>query len=82
MGLRGEYFAEVNSGFGILGVYDLKGHAGIFETTLTESYAIGNLTIKLEYRIDASPNSDLFIDAKSIPSRSLTSFVLAAVYSF
>lgn len=78
IGLRGEYFVE-DGNFGAIGsgVADTS----VFAATLTGSFAIEDLTIKPEIRLDsASDNS--FIDNDLAATKSLGSFVLAAIYSF
>lgn len=80
LGLRGEYFVETGA-FGAIGtsVED----SSVFAVTLTGSANIGNLMIKPELRLDnASDDSALFLDSDLNPQKSLSSFVLAAVYSF
>lgn len=78
LGLRAEYFVE-DGDFGAIGsgVEDTS----VFATTLTGSFAIDNLTIKPEIRLD-SASDDSFIDNDLAPTKSLGSFVLAAIYSF
>lgn len=78
LGLRGEYFVE-DGDFGAIGsgVADTS----VFATTLTGSFSIDNLTIKPELRLD-SASDDSFIDNDLMPTKSLSSFVLAAIYSF
>lgn len=78
VGLRGEYFSE-DGDFGAIGsgVDDTS----VFAVTLTGSFAIDNLTIKPEIRLD-SASDDSFIDNDLLPTKSLGSFVLAAIYSF
>ncbi len=78
IGLRGEYFTETGD-FGAIGtgVED----SSVFAVTLTGSATIGNLLIKPELRLD-SASDDAFIDTDLAPTKSLSSFVLAAVYSF
>jgi hypothetical protein len=78
IGLRGEYFVE-DGAFGAIGsgVADTS----VFAATLTGSFAIDNLTIKPELRLD-SASDDSFIDNDLAATKSLGSFVLAAVYSF
>ena len=49
--------------------------------TLTGNYTVGDLTIKPEIRLD-SASEEAFIDNDLAGSKSLSSFVLAAVYSF
>lgn len=78
IGLRAEYFVE-DGIFGAIGpdVAD----SSVFAATLTGSYVIDNLTIKPELRLDkASDNA--FLDNDLGPQKSLSSFVLAAIYSF
>lgn len=78
IGLRGEYFTETGD-FGAIGtgVED----SSVFAVTLTGSATIGNLIIKPELRLD-NASDDAFIDNDLAPTKSLSSFVLAAVYSF
>lgn len=80
IGLRAEYFQE-EGGFGAIGtgVED----SSVFATTLTGSYNVGHLTIKPELRLDsASDDSAFFLDTDLAPQKSLSSFLLAAIYSF
>ena len=78
IGLRGEYFVE-DGAFGAIGsgVADTS----VFAATLTGSFAIDNLTIKPELRLD-SASDDAFLDNDLATTKSLSSFVLAAIYSF
>ncbi len=80
IGLRGEYFTEIED-FGAIGtgVED----SSVFAVTLTGSYSIDKLTIKPELRLDsASDVSGNFVDSNLVAQKSLSSFVLAAIYSF
>jgi hypothetical protein len=80
LGLRGEYFVE-HGDFGAIGtgVED----SSVFAVTLTGSAAIGNLIIKPEVRLDsASDESGYFLDEDLLPQKSLSSVLLAAIYSF
>lgn len=82
IGLRGEYFTETD-GFGAIGVNAADGDASVFAVTLTGSATIGNLIIKPELRLDsASEESEYFLDSDLMAQKSLSSFVLAAIYSF
>jgi len=81
IGLRAEYFAETEGGAGGIGAYDTSGDGNVFEFTLTGSYSIENLTIKPELRLD-SASENAFIDNDLVGTKSLGSFVLAAIYSF
>ncbi len=78
IGLRGEYFVE-DGEFGAIGsgVEDTS----VFAATLTGSYVVDNLTIKPEIRLD-SASDDSFIDNDLAATKSLGSFVLAAIYTF
>ena len=80
LGLRAEYFAETGF-FGAIGATDAEGDASVFAVTLTGNYTVGDLTIKPEIRLD-SASEEAFIDNDLAGSKSLSSFVLAAVYSF
>lgn len=82
IGLRGEYFTETD-GFGAIGVSAPDGDASVFAVTLTGSATIGDLIIKPELRLDtASDESAYFLDSDLMAQKSLSSFVLAAIYSF
>ena len=78
LGLRGEYFVETGD-FGAIGtgVED----SSVFAVTLTGSATIGDLIIKPELRLD-SASDDAFLDTDGQPIGSLSSFILAAIYSF
>jgi hypothetical protein len=81
LGLRAEYFAETDGNFGAIGT--TVADASIFATTLSANYTMGALTIIPEIRLDsASDNFNGFTDNNSDPTKSLSSFLLAAVYSF
>ena len=80
LGLRAEYFAEDKDvEFGAIGTG--LPDSNVFATTLTGSFAIDNLTIKPELRLD-SASDDFFLDNDGVPAKSLSSFVIAAIYSF
>lgn len=78
IGLRGEYFAE-DQNFGAIGTG--VADSSVFAVTLTGSLAVDNLTIKPEIRLD-SASDNAFIDNDLAATKSLGSFVLAAIYSF
>ena len=75
VGLRGEYFATRSDA--------VSDDPSVFATTLTGSYTVENFTIKPEIRLD-SWGSDVepYFDADGAPSKSLSSFLIAAIYSF
>lgn len=78
LGLRAEYFVE-DGDFGAIGTG--VDDSSVFATTLTGSFTIDNLTIKPELRLD-SASDDAFLDSDLAGTKSLSSFVLAAIYSF
>ncbi|AXT54147.1 porin [Aquimarina sp. BL5] len=80
LGLRGEYFAEFEDGAGAL-VTDADSDGSVIAATLTGSYDIGNLTLKPELRLD-SASEDTFPDNDGDFKKSLSSFVLGAIYKF
>lgn len=80
IGLRGEYFTETN--LRAIGANDINGDANVFAVTLTGSATIGDLIIKPELRLDSSSEDTTFLDNNGEPISSLSSFVLAAIYSF
>ncbi|MDB2493344.1 porin [Flavobacteriaceae bacterium] len=82
LGLRAEYFVETEGGVNAIGAYDFKGDADVFAVTLTGNYSVGNLMIKPELRLDSACEDATFMGNNAKSSNSLSSFVLAAVYSF
>ncbi|AXT63762.1 porin [Aquimarina sp. AD10] len=83
IGIRGEYFALYNDGLlglGAVGV-DTEGDGSVVAATLTGSYDIGSLTLKPELRLD-STSEDTFLDNDLEATKSLSSFVLGAIYKF
>jgi hypothetical protein len=81
IGLRVEYFAETEGGAGAIGGYDTSGDANVFDITLTGSYTVGDLIIKPELRLD-SASEEVFWDKDLEGTKSLSSFLLAAIYKF
>ena len=75
IGLRGEYFATRSDA--------VSDDPSVFAATLTGSFALENLIIKPEIRLD-SWGSDVepYFDADGAASKSLSSFLVAAIYSF
>jgi len=74
LGIRGEYFSDGNG-------VAITGDESVFATTLSVPFTSGSLTIIPEIRLDAL-SYDGFIDSDGAAGSSLSSFVLAAVYSF
>jgi hypothetical protein len=74
IGLRGEYFAFTQDGFDDVPVFGL---------TLTGSFTKENLIIKPEIRLDSFGNdNEPFLDSDGAATNSLSSFLIAAIYSF
>lgn len=73
LGLRGEYFSTQSDA--------ANDGTSVFALTLTGSYTVDDLTIKPELRLD-SGSEDIFIDTDLDPTKSLASFLVAAIYKF
>ena len=80
IGLRAEYFeqSDVNADFDAI---QTGMDSSVFATTLSANYSIGSLTIIPELRLDSS-SDNFFIDNDAKAAKSLSSFLVAAVYSF
>ena len=74
MGLRGEYFKD--EGLGLIGDGE-----SVIDLTISANYSVGNMTIIPEVRLDSS-SVDAVTDSDGSVKSALSSFVLAAVYSF
>lgn len=75
LGIRAEYFAQTSN--------IAADESNVFATTLTGSYTVDNLTIKPELRLDTWGNDvQPYLDANGAPTRSLSTFLIAAVYAF
>ena len=73
LGLRGEYFQTQSEA--------MADDPSVIAFTLTGSYAVDDLIIKPEIRLD-SGSEDIFIDKDLMATKSLGSFVVAAIYKF
>lgn len=73
LGLRGEYFSTKS---------DIVDESSVFATTITGSYTIENLTIKPEFRIDSWGDEKPYVDVDGLATDKLSSFLIAAIYSF
>jgi len=81
VGTRVEYFKEFNNALGVIGL-DGNGDGNVLDVTLSGNYKVGSLTIIPELRLDQT-SEDTFVEKSNTGmSKSLSSFVLAAVYSF
>lgn len=75
IGLRGEYFQPTDEG-----IDDLP---SVLALTLTGSFSVDNLTIKPEVRLDRwGDDFEPFLDSDGAATNSLSSFLIAAIYSF
>lgn len=75
IGLRGEYFGQMMDG--------VSDDSTVFAATLTGSYTIENLTIKPELRLDTwGDEIKPYVDSDGMATDNLSSFLIAAVYSF
>nr|WP_141613239.1 porin [Echinicola soli]QDH77976.1 porin [Echinicola soli] len=88
IGLRGEYFNIFNDGltgddgWTPVGV-DENGDGNVFAVTLSGNYKIvENFTLIPEVRLDSMSEEDYFVNNELTGSKSLSSFLLAAVFSF
>lgn len=75
-GVRGEYFN--NEGVEIDGIADCD---TVIDLTLSANYTVDRLTIIPEIRVDIT-SSEAFMDADLAAQKSMSSFLIAAVYSF
>lgn len=74
IGVRGEYFQTQSDA--------ISNDPSVISITLTGSYVIEeDLIIKPEFRLD-SGSEDIFIDTDLMATKSLGSFVIAAIYQF
>jgi len=74
IGLRGEYFGQMSDGFD---------DTSVFATTLTGSFTIDDLAIKPELRLDTwGDDVKPYVDSDGMPTDNLSSFLIAAIYSF
>ena len=79
LGVRAEQFMEANNYLG-LSTLDADGDASITDLTLSANYTVGDLTFIPEFRIDLASEETWVAGDKA--SKSLATFMLAAVYAF
>lgn len=83
LGARIEYFSEFEGGAGAIGAYDGQGDANIIDVTLTGKISVGDhLTLIPEVRLDSASEGGTFVNRNLEASKSLSSFLLGAVFSF
>ncbi|SFB57244.1 porin [Algoriphagus aquimarinus] len=82
LGLRGEYFSVFNGGLdGVVGL-DGNGDGNVFAVTLSGNAKVSkNLTLIPELRLDTM-GENYFMNNDMNPSKSLSSFMFAAVFAF
>lgn len=83
IGIRGEYFSVFNNGLeDVVGIDPATGDGGVFAATLSGNIKIGgNLTLIPELRVD-SMKEEFFVNKDLNGSKSLASFLFAAVFAF
>lgn len=87
IGLRAEYFEQTDvivdpiTGDANFDAIGTGMDSSVFATTLSANYSIGSLTIIPELRLDSS-SDNFFLDNDAKAAKSLSSFLIAAVYSF
>jgi hypothetical protein len=82
LGFRGEYFGVFNNGLEEVVGVNSAGDGGVFAATLSGNVKIGgNLTLIPELRVD-SMKEEFFVNRDLNGSKSLASFLLAAVFAF
>lgn len=81
IGTRIEYFSEFNGGVGAIGALDQDGDGSVLDVTLSGNIKVGQLTLIPEIRLDAT-SEERFLDNNLNATKSLASFLLAAVFSF
>jgi len=74
IGLRGEYFSVMSD--------MINDDSSVTALTLTGSYTVEKLTIKPEVRIDTWGDEMPYVSADGLTSDKLSSFLIAAIYSF
>jgi putative OmpL-like beta-barrel porin-2 len=74
IGLRGEYFSVMSD--------LISDDSSVTALTFTGSYTVENLTIKPEIRLDSWGDEMPYVNADGLASDKLSSFLIAAIYSF
>jgi len=83
LGARLEYFSVFNDGGSAITTDPSSGDGNVFALTLSGNIKpMKNLTLIPELRLDTASEESNFINRSLNPSKSLSSFLLAAVFSF
>ena len=78
--LRGEYFGDEKYG---IKVSDANGDGvNVFAATLSGNYKVGNFTLIPEFRLDNASSNLLFTKEDGGATKSTSTFLVAAVFSF
>lgn len=78
--LRGEYFGDEKYG---IKVSDANGDGvNVFAATLSGNYKVGNFTLIPEFRLDNASSDLLYLKKDGDPTKSTSSFLVAAIFSF
>jgi hypothetical protein len=78
--LRGEYFGDEKYG---IKVADANGDGvNIFAATLSANYKVGNFILIPELRLDNASSDLLYANKDGDPTKSTSTFLLAAIFSF
>jgi Putative beta-barrel porin-2, OmpL-like. bbp2 len=78
--LRGEYFGDEKYG---IKVSDSNGDGvNVFAATLSGNYKVGNFTLIPEFRLDNASSDLLYTNKDGDPTKSTSTFLVAAVFSF
>ena len=83
LGARVEYFSVFNNGGSAIATDPIDGDGNVMAFTLSGNIKPAkNLTLIPELRLDTASEESAFINRSLDPSKSLSSFLLAAVFSF
>lgn len=83
LGARVEYFSVFNNGGSAISTDPISGDGNVLAFTLSGNIKPAkNLTLIPELRLDTASEESAFINRSLDPSKSLSSFLLAAVFSF
>jgi len=78
--LRGEYFGDEKYG---IKVSDANGEGvNVFAATLSANYKVGNFILIPELRLDNASSDLLYANKDGDPTKSTSTFLLAAIFSF
>ncbi|MGB5942624.1 MAG: porin [Leeuwenhoekiella sp.] len=82
LGIRPEYFSEFGEFGAVPGAFNMEGETSVFAFTFSANATVGPLTFIPEIRFDSPSEDGAFLNGDEESIDSLSSFVLAAVYSF